>query len=699
MSERSTERSGGALTALSRHSLTGRVFLTVLTGLSACVVVVALSFIGAAAAERPGVARSDARDSTSLLAEDLRRTRSRLDASLAAPSSSLALAAALSTGAEVSGDHIAQFARLKSITDASAVVVVGFDGAVRYADASVSDEHLLSEFAADTGPVPVQGEIALEDGLSVVAVRPVVRSGAGAPLGWLAIATPLRVSDLAVTGRASIDSSARMPAANLLRIEDPFFDEVLLSVDSDAYYLSMKVPGVDGKLAGSISVRNRYPSGLLDSSLGALLAAAIGAVVLAGGIVGILLSRQVSRTAGELREYVEARISGDDSEPAHALSRSLPLEFQAVAGAFDDVLGRLGRRDDELHALANDLGELEMSLNIILNDSLEGKILVREGRIELINPAASSHLGIGRDDASGVHFEQAVSSVDFSDESGHHLDGHELLRRCAGSTSVVAVSRPGRSTRYLEVHCTVHRTRQAVQLLTTRDISEARRSEELRSEIMSVVSHDLRAPLTVITGYLDLLTKPLDAGSRETAVTAARRAATRMQDLLADLLSVTRAEEVFAPERMDPIDLGPLALDVCRSLEPSAAQRLACTVEGEGVVLGEEKRLRQVVYNLVTNAIKYAPPDSTIDVTVRPLDHTVALIVEDEGPGIPDEDRDVIFQRFTRLPDGGSRRPGVGLGLYIVSAIVESHGGSVRVERGGKTGGAQFVVELPAASA
>ena len=131
MSRRSTEQGKGILAALSRHSLTGRVFLTVLTGLSSCVVVVALSFIGAAAAERPGVARSDARGSTSLLAEGLRHTRSRLDASLAAPSSSLALAEALSAGGEISEDHIAQFARLKRISDASAVVAVGFDGAVR----------------------------------------------------------------------------------------------------------------------------------------------------------------------------------------------------------------------------------------------------------------------------------------------------------------------------------------------------------------------------------------------------------------------------------------------------------------------------------------------------------------------------------------------------------------------------------------
>lgn len=697
MKGRVTERDGGGRAALSGHSLTGRVFLTVLTGLSACVVVVALSFIGAAAAERPGIARAGALDITALLAEDLRHHRSRLDASLAAPSSSLELAEVLRDAGGIPDDQIAQFTRLKSITNASALIAVDANGAVRYADATSSDEHRLGELAASTGRSAVQGEMALEDGLSVVAVRPVVGSGTGAPSGWLAIAMPLRVSDLTVNGPASIDSAARMPASNLLGIRDPFFDEVLLNAGTDTYSLSMKVPGVDGRLAGSISVRSPYPSGLLDSSLAALLAAAIGAVVLAGGIVGILLSRLVSRTAGELREHVTARLSGDDTGPA--ISRSLPLEFQNVADAFDDVLGRLRRRDDELHGLANDLAELEMSLDIVFNDSLEGKVLVREGRIELLNPAAAAHLGITRAEAAGTHFEEAVASASFTDESGHHLDGHELLRRCAGSASVFAVARPGRSTRYLETHCTQHRTRPALLLLTTRDVSETRRSEELRSEIMSVVSHDLRAPLTVITGYLDLLTKPLDAGSRETAVMAARRAATRMQDLLADLLSVTRTEEVFAPERLDPVDLGPLALDVCRSLEPSSAQRLACTVEDDGVVLGEEKRLRQVVYNLVTNAIKYAPPDSTIDVVVRSSGDTVALIVEDEGPGIADEDRDVIFQRFTRLPDGGSRRPGVGLGLYIVSAIVESHGGSVRVERGGKTGGAQFVVELPAASA
>jgi two-component system OmpR family sensor kinase len=113
------------------------------------------------------------------------------------------------------------------------------------------------------------------------------------------------------------------------------------------------------------------------------------------------------------------------------------------------------------------------------------------------------------------------------------------------------------------------------------------------------------------------------------------------------------------------------------------------------LVLGEEKRLRQVLVNLVTNAFKYSPEPAPIEVQVTCDDSHVFLRVVDHGPGVPAEERDRVFERFARL-DGGSARPGLGLGLYIVRIISENHGGCVRVEET-PGGGATFVVELPLA--
>jgi two-component system OmpR family sensor kinase len=169
-----------------------------------------------------------------------------------------------------------------------------------------------------------------------------------------------------------------------------------------------------------------------------------------------------------------------------------------------------------------------------------------------------------------------------------------------------------------------------------------------------------------------------------------------MADLLEDLLSATRAEELLAPSELVPTPIGQLADEVVGSLAPTHAERkLLLDAECDPVVLGEEKRLRQALLNLVTNAYKYSPEPDPIVVRVRCDTEHAYLEVIDHGPGIPAEDRDHVFERFARL-ENGAGRPGVGLGLYIVNIISHNHGGTVRVEET-PGGGATFVIELPLA--
>jgi signal transduction histidine kinase len=210
-----------------------------------------------------------------------------------------------------------------------------------------------------------------------------------------------------------------------------------------------------------------------------------------------------------------------------------------------------------------------------------------------------------------------------------------------------------------------------------------------------MISHDLRTPLTVIVGYLDLLGTDLPDATREKAISAARSNAMRMESMLEDLLNATRAEELFAPKVLLPVHLCAMAEDVANSLHAASPDHgISVVCDRDGTTLGEEKRLRQALVNLVANAVKYSPAGTDVVIRVSASDGRAQVAVEDRGPGIPDASKRTVFDRFTRV-DGGGGKPGLGLGLYIVRVVVEGHGGTAFVEDL-DGGGSRFVIELPA---
>jgi len=296
----------------------------------------------------------------------------------------------------------------------------------------------------------------------------------------------------------------------------------------------------------------------------------------------------------------------------------------------------------------------------------------------------------------GKDLSAAFAATDLCDTDERPINLAETFAPSRGAGTLIVVRQPGRSSRWLKI--TVRRIEGFPDrlLVNTSDITEEMRIDSLRAEVISLVSHDLRAPLTAISGYLEILSSTMLAPGAEKAIDGAQRSTKVMQELLESLLHTARAKEMLAPSVMLPIDLNALADDVCASLEHTSTQRLTVDTVGPSVVLGEERRLRQVLVNLVANAQRHSPPHTTISVTVTCSEGWVALGVEDEGPGIADENQDLIFERFTKIP-GNGQSPGVGLGLYIVKTVVEAHGGSVRVERGQRAGGAHFVVRLPSA--
>ncbi len=237
-------------------------------------------------------------------------------------------------------------------------------------------------------------------------------------------------------------------------------------------------------------------------------------------------------------------------------------------------------------------------------------------------------------------------------------------------------------------------------LLVVRDLTPIRHLERVRQDFVANVSHELKTPLTSILGYAEtLLDGGLeDAERRRGFVETIRDQASRLQAITEDLLVLAELERPDAALALGPVDLAQLARSVAAALAPRARKdglTLECvTPEREVVVLGERVRLEQMLFNLVDNALKYTE-EGGVKVRVAVDGDAVLLEVEDTGPGVPDDARARIFERFYRVDAARSREvPGTGLGLSIVKHITDLHHGKVEV-RNLPTSGARFTVRLP----
>jgi signal transduction histidine kinase len=230
-------------------------------------------------------------------------------------------------------------------------------------------------------------------------------------------------------------------------------------------------------------------------------------------------------------------------------------------------------------------------------------------------------------------------------------------------------------------------------------LSHVRRNLRQREDLLHVVSHDLRSPLAALVGQATVLRKRSGGDAFVAArVDAILRSAARMNGMIDDLLDAARSESHQLELEATPIDVGAHLTELIdRSAPLLETDRVRLVVDPSGPLLAraDPARLDRIVLNLLTNALKYSPAGSPVEVGAAATDGWVTIRVADDGPGIPPEDLPHVFERFYR----GRRtaaRGGLGLGLYSVRLLVEAHGGTVRAEAGRK-GGTTFHVALPAA--
>lgn len=235
----------------------------------------------------------------------------------------------------------------------------------------------------------------------------------------------------------------------------------------------------------------------------------------------------------------------------------------------------------------------------------------------------------------------------------------------------------------------------------TRDLSERKKIEELKNQFISVVSHELRTPLTSIRGALSLLKESEIVKSSEkdkTLLDIAHNNCERLTRLINDVLDIEKLKDGRMAFNFEYLNL--------KSLVEEAILLNAMYAEKYGVYLnaallhdadvyGDADRLMQVLTNLLSNAVKFSPPSCSVDITMTINKKYVTVAITDEGPGIPLNFKDKIFQRFSQADSSlGRKKDGTGLGLAISKAIIEQHHGVLNY-RSSENKGATFYFRLP----
>ncbi len=255
----------------------------------------------------------------------------------------------------------------------------------------------------------------------------------------------------------------------------------------------------------------------------------------------------------------------------------------------------------------------------------------------------------------------------------------------------------------------IEQARWQQEALTARTSEAAmREANELKDEFLAITAHEFRTPLTVILAHSQLSLRALQRASEQQQISSLREnftiieeQARQLTNIVNSFLEVTQINRGQLMLKLEEVDLAEIATHVVTQHETASPDHsIRCLIEPNEqayLVMGDSARLRQIIANLVQNAIKYSPQGGSVTVALRRSQETIEVCVEDKGIGVPQDAQARLFERFYRGPNiEESHTRGIGLGLYLVAQLVQMHGGSIRVESSGVYGeGSRFIFTLP----
>ncbi len=421
---------------------------------------------------------------------------------------------------------------------------------------------------------------------------------------------------------------------------------------------------------------------------------------------------QLSRADGLLRTQNEELLVGaEEAQAAAEEVETLSEEQQASNEELETLNEELQATVEELHAtnedlqarslemqdLANAHEAARMRLSVLLSSMADAALAVdHEGHVVLTNAAFERLFG---PDGAGLQPE---------DEEGRPVAPEETpqQRAARGETFTMQfTTRDSAGARHWfeAVGQPVAASTTEAGIVTIRDITE-RNLRRLQTQFVAAAAHELRTPLTALQGSLQMLDRGAGAVLSEPQrqlLDIALHEAQQLHALTEDLLDVERLDLGQFHTARERLDLADVVRRAVRTVQPLAEGReiVLAPFEGNLPVNGDRLRLEQVMVNLLTNALTYAPDSRRIDVRLSRVESEAQVEVQDYGPGIAAEDQAHLFDRFYQAgqPAGGEN-PGLGLGLFISQQIVLAHGGAISVHS--EPGqGATFTVRLPLAAA
>jgi two-component system phosphate regulon sensor histidine kinase PhoR len=290
-----------------------------------------------------------------------------------------------------------------------------------------------------------------------------------------------------------------------------------------------------------------------------------------------------------------------------------------------------------------------------------GIILNVDNEIMWFNPAAAHLLGLSQATDVGHRLDQLLRYPDFA----------AYLKAPSGDG--ITVPSPRHESGWLHVQIIPYGTDQ--RLAIVRDVTNEKNVERTRRDFVANASHELRSPLTVISGYLEALGEAGDVPDAwRSPVAEMQRQAERMTRILRDLIELTRLESADAAAGRDFVDVVGMLKPIVQEFEGRGGPSVALVLETDAALLGKESELHSIFYNLVNNAVRFTPPSGSVRVVWRAAEGRAVFEVIDTGIGIAEEQIPRVTERFYRVDPGRSRASGgTGLGLAIVKHALQRH--------------------------